>query len=123
MTHVSYASTVGSLMYAMVCAKSDFLQADSLISRYMHDPDKGHWEAVKQVLQYVKGTIDIYLVFEKDSTGKQECVRYVDFDYAIDLDKRRSITGYVFTLSQEPMSTLFYNLLLHCLLQRSSTWP
>jgi len=42
MTHEPYANIVGSLMYAMVCAKSDLSQADSLISRYMHDPDKGH---------------------------------------------------------------------------------
>jgi len=44
------------------------------------------------------------LVFEKDSIGKQECIGYVDSDYAGDLDKRRSTTGYVFTLSQAPMS-------------------
>jgi len=34
----------------------------------------------------------------------QECIRYVDSDYLGDLDKRRSITGYVFTLSQAPVS-------------------
>jgi len=47
MTRVSYASTVGSMMYAMVCTKSDLLQVVSVISRYMHIPEKGHWEAVK----------------------------------------------------------------------------
>jgi len=41
-----------------------------MISRYMHDPGKGLWEAVKWVLLYIKGTIDVDLVFEKDSTGK-----------------------------------------------------
>jgi len=40
----------------------------------MHDPEKGHWEAVKRVLQYIKGTVDVRLVIEKDSTGKQECI-------------------------------------------------
>jgi len=63
----------------------------------MHDLGRGHWEVVKWVLRYIKGTIDISLVFEKDSTGKQECVGYVDSDYAGDLDKRRSTTGYVLT--------------------------
>ena len=38
--------------------------------------------------------------------GKQECIRYVDFDYAGDLEKRWSTTGYVFTLSQALVSWL-----------------
>ena len=104
MTRVPYASAVGSLMYAMVCTRPDLSQAVSMISRYMHDPGNGHWEAVKWVLRYTKGTIDVGLVFEKDSTGKQECIRYVNSDYAGDLDKCRSTTGYVFILSQAPVS-------------------
>jgi len=70
MIRVPYASTIGSLMYAMVCTRPDLSQAISMISRYMRDPRKGHWEAVKLVLRYIKGTIDVKLTFEKDSTGK-----------------------------------------------------
>ena len=47
---------------------------------------KSHWEVVKWILRYIKGTIDVKLVFEKDSIGKQECIGYVDSDYAGDLD-------------------------------------
>jgi len=101
---VPYASAIDNLMYAMVCTRSDLSQAVSMISRYMHDLGKGYWEAMKWVLWYIKGTIDVGLIFEKDFTGKQECIRYVDSDYARDLDKRRSTTGYVFTLSQAPVS-------------------
>jgi len=104
MTHVPYANAVGSLMYAMVCTRPDLSQAVSMVSRYMHDPGQGHWEAVKWILRYIKGTVDVGLVFEKDNTGKQECIGYVDSDYAGDLDKRRSTTGYVFTFSQAPVS-------------------
>ena len=70
----------------------------------MHDPRKSHQEAVKWVLRYIKGTIDVELAFEKDSTGKKECIGYVDSDYAGDLDKCQFTTGYVFILSQAPMS-------------------
>ena len=51
------------------------------------------------MLRYIKDTIDIDLIFKKDVTDKQECIRYVDSDYAGGLDKFRSITRYVFTLS------------------------
>jgi len=47
MTHVPYANAVGSLMYAMVYTRLDISQAVSMVSRYMHDPGRGHWEAVK----------------------------------------------------------------------------
>ena len=47
MSHILYASVVGSLMYAMVCTRSDLSQAMSKVSRYMHDPEKDHWEAVR----------------------------------------------------------------------------
>ena len=59
---------------------------------------------MKWILRYIKGTIDVGLIFEKDSTGKQDCIGYVDSDYAGDLDKRRSTIGYVFTFSQAPVS-------------------
>jgi len=70
MTRVSYASAVGSLIYVMVCKRLDLSQAVSMISRYMHDRGRGYWEAVKWFLRYIKDTIDVGLVFEKDSTSK-----------------------------------------------------
>ena len=44
MTHVPYASAVGSLMYVIVCTRPGLSQAVSMINRYMHDPGRGHWE-------------------------------------------------------------------------------
>ena len=102
-THVPYVSAISSLMYAMVCTRPDLSQAVSMISRYMHDLGRGHWEIVKWVTVH-QGYIDVRLVFEKDSMGKQECVGYVDSDYTGDLNKRRSTMGYMFTLSQAPVS-------------------
>ena len=121
-THVPYVSAVGSLMYAMMCTRPDLSQTVSMVSRQMHDPSRGHWEAVKLILWYVKGTIGVGLVFKKNSTGMQKCVGYVDSDYAGDLDKCQFTMGYVFTLSQIP-GTLLCSLLLHFLLWRPSIWP
>ena len=98
MSHVPYANAVGSLMYAMVCTRPDLSQAVSMVSRYMHDPGKGHWEVVRWILQYIKDIVDVALVFEKDDGGKQERTGYVDSDYAGDLDKCWSTTRYVFLL-------------------------
>ena len=53
----------------------------------MHDLGRGHWEAVKWILWYIKVTIDIDLVFKKYVAGKHECIISVDSNYAGDLDK------------------------------------
>jgi len=47
MSEVPYASTVNSLMYDMVCTRSDIAHAVEVVSRYMSNPKKKHWRAVK----------------------------------------------------------------------------
>ena len=47
MSEVPYASAVGSLMYAIICIRSDITQAGGVIARYMSNPEKKHWRAVK----------------------------------------------------------------------------
>ena len=102
MSRVPYANAIGSLTYAMVCRRPDISHVVEVISRYMHNPGKDHWEAVKWILRYIHNTVNVGLVFEqKDS---QYLVGYCDSDYAGDLDKRRSTTGYVFTIANAPVS-------------------
>jgi len=73
----------------------------------MHDPIKGHWEAIKWILRYINDTKDVGLVLEKGSTCKQKYIGYIDSNYTGDLDKHRFITGYVCTLAQAPESWRF----------------
>ena len=82
-------------------------QAVSIISRYMHDPRKDHWEAVKWVLRYINGTIDVRLVFEKDSTSKQECIGYVDSNYVGDLTNTGLQRVCVYTVSSTSELALY----------------
>ena len=71
MSHISYASAVGSLMYAMVCIRPDLSQAINIVRKNMHDPDTSHREVVKWILRCIKGTIDVGLIFQKDTNVKQ----------------------------------------------------
>ncbi|KAH9718108.1 hypothetical protein KPL71_022089 [Citrus sinensis] len=102
MARVPYASAVGSLMYVMVCTRPNISQAVNIVSRYMHNPGKNQWLAIKWILRYLYKTVDVGLLFKKDCG--QQCVGYCDSDFAGDLDKRRSTTGYVFTLGGGPVS-------------------
>ena len=97
MDKVPYASCVGSLMYAMVCTRPDLAQAMSIVSRFISDPGESHWDALKWIIRYVKGSIDIGLIYDQKMNNSDLVVGYVDSDYAGCLDTRRSTTGYVFT--------------------------
>jgi hypothetical protein len=102
MSKVPYASVVGCLMYAMVCTRPDLAHAVSVVSKYMANPGKSHWDAVKWIFRYLKGTTNYGITFVKQKSDLS-VVGYVDADYAGDLDDRRSITGYVFTLAGGPI--------------------
>ena len=54
MFRVPYSSRVGSLMYAMVCTKPDIAHAVGVVSRYMNNLGKEHWDAVKWIIRYLK---------------------------------------------------------------------
>ena len=69
MSHVPYASTVGSIMYVMVCTRLEKSHAVSVVSRYMDHPEKIHWQAVKWILRYLIRTSHIGLVYEKVLTS------------------------------------------------------
>ncbi|GJU79718.1 retrovirus-related pol polyprotein from transposon TNT 1-94 [Tanacetum coccineum] len=100
-SRVPYASAMGSLMFAMICTRPDIAHAVGVVSRYMAEPGREHWEAVKRILRYIKGTPDVALCF-----GDSDLIvtGYVDSDYACDLDRSKSTTGYVFTLSGRTVS-------------------
>ena len=66
MDHISkvpYTSTIGSLMYAIVCTRLDITHAVGVVSRFMSRHGKQHWEAVKWILRYLKGSSDTCLCF------------------------------------------------------------
>ena len=96
MSRIPYANVVGCLMYAMVCTRPDISHAVGVVSRYMANPGKEHWSAVKWVLRYLRGTSSYCISYNKSS---EYVCGYVDSDFAGDLDKRRSTSGYVFTLA------------------------
>ncbi|GJU11250.1 retrovirus-related pol polyprotein from transposon TNT 1-94 [Tanacetum coccineum] len=96
MSKVPYANAVESLMYLMVCTRPDIAYAVSVVSRYLANPGKNHWEAVKWILKYLRGTANVGLVYGTDRGNHVDVTGFVDSDYAKDPDKGRSITGYAF---------------------------
>ena len=65
MLKVSYASVVGCLMYAMICTKPDLAQGVSVVSKFLANPRKQHWDAVKWIFKYLRGTTNYDIMFER----------------------------------------------------------
>ena len=65
MQKIPYASAVGSLMYAMVCTQPDIAHAVRVVSRFLSNPRKEHWAAMKWILRYLQGTSNMSLCFGK----------------------------------------------------------
>ena len=60
MSKIPYASAVGSLMYAMVWTRPDIAHAVGVVSRFMENPGKEHWQAVKWILRYLRGNLHLF---------------------------------------------------------------
>ena len=63
MLHVP--SAIGNIMYAMVYTRPDISHAVSVVSRYMDRPIKIHWQVVKWILEYLRGTSHVGLGYDK----------------------------------------------------------
>ncbi|KAA0026033.1 ty1-copia retrotransposon protein [Cucumis melo var. makuwa] len=90
-----YAKIIGSVMYLMNYTRPDIAYAVSRLSRYTHNPNRYHWDALRRLLRYLKGTIDYCLHFNKFPTILEG---YCDANWVIDNDEVNSTCGYVFLL-------------------------
>ncbi|KAL6316845.1 hypothetical protein AAG906_022515 [Vitis piasezkii] len=78
MSKVPYASAVGCLMYVIVCTRPNLAHV-SVVSKFLSNLGRMHWDVVKWIFRYLKG----------------------------DLDDRRSTIGYVFTLAKAAKESLW----------------
>ena len=86
-----YRSTVGALQY-LTLTRPDIQFAVNKACQFMHSPTLLHWQAVKRILRYLRGTIHDGLTIH----GSSNCglIAYSDADWASNPDDRKSTSGY-----------------------------
>ena len=93
---------VGALKYlTMTCP--DISYDVQHVSQFMGSPSDVHFEAVKQILRYLKGTLRVGLPVCR-SPDCSFLVAYSDADWAGCPDTRRSTTGYCIFLGPNLIS-------------------
>lgn len=53
-----YSNAMGYVMYSMICTRPNLSYVVSVLSRFMENYDKLHWQAMKWLHSYLKYTVD-----------------------------------------------------------------
>ena len=78
-----YTQIMGNIMYAMLCMRPNLAFAMGLVSRFLSNQGLQHWYAVKRILRYIKGTVNLRLCYQGEVL---ELRGYSDAEWAGDLD-------------------------------------
>ena len=62
---ISYLSAIGVLMYLANYTQPDIAFSINLLARYSSTPTKRHWNEIKHILRYLRGTSDMGLFYSK----------------------------------------------------------
>lgn len=84
---------IGSLMYAMLGTRPDICFALSYLSRYQDCASEDLWKALKRILRYIKGSINLKLIY--CSREDRPLLGYTDADWAGNTEDRKSTSGYI----------------------------
>jgi hypothetical protein len=97
-----YQSLMGSLRY-LVHTQPDICFAVGFLRRFMEDPRQTHVNAVKHLLRYIAGTWNFGIRYSKREE-RRNLLGYLDSDFAGGVKDRRSTSGILFFLGNEPIT-------------------
>ncbi|XP_019149876.1 PREDICTED: uncharacterized protein LOC109146678 [Ipomoea nil] len=96
-----FCQLVGSLFYLTI-TRPDISYSVGVISQFMTEPHDSHFVAAKRILRYVKGTLNLGLLYKPCAPFLLN--GFVDADWARDVNDRRSTTGYCFNIGSAAIS-------------------
>lgn len=95
-----YASEIGSLMYLTVGTRADLSFTINHLAQFSHNPAKQHWDALKRIYRYLKGTVDYGLTYGgPEIDWGTEFTAFADSDWGTMETSAKSTSGYVFLLA------------------------
>ena len=97
----NYRSLIGSLLYATI-TRLDISHVVGVFAQFMQSPTCVHLNVGRKVLQYLKGTINHGLFYDK--VNDLTISAFSDADWTGSMNDRRSTSGYVFLLGTTTIS-------------------
>jgi hypothetical protein len=83
MCDVPYHKAVSTLNWATLAMHPDIAFAVSAVARFAANPGPAHWEAVKWIFHYLKGTCNLWLIYGEASSPLEG---YADMDDSMSED-------------------------------------
>ncbi len=100
-----YRDITGHLSFLVTMTRCDLAFAYAELSKFVQSPGPVHLLAAELVLAYLKGTYTDGLVYSDPGPGLRNVLGgWVDSDYVSDPDTRKSVTGYVLSMNNAPIS-------------------
>jgi histone deacetylase 1/2 len=96
-----YRSLVGALQY-LTLTRPDISYAVNKVCQYLHSPTTVHFSAVKRILRYINGTLNLGLKFRPSNSMVVSA--FSDADWAGCVDDRRSTGGFAVFLGPNLIS-------------------
>ena len=85
-----YRGIIGSLIY-LSASRPDIMFSVCMCARFQSNPKQSHLIAVKRIIRYLLGTINLGLWYAKSSTCN--IIGYSDLDFAGSKTDRKSTSG------------------------------
>jgi len=96
-----FRSVIGSLQYLSL-TRPDIAFTVHKLSQFMHKPTQLHWQAVKRLIRYLKGTIYHGLSLTRSTSTTLSAFSYSN--WAGNPDDRTSTTAYILFLGGNVVS-------------------
>ena len=119
-----YQAIIGAVMFAMICTRPDIAFAVNILAQFASNPTTAHQQALKCILQYLRGTIDRRITYTGTSAN----------DLYLSSAATATPTGVVALVSAPSLATHFCwpaepsagraggRRRSHCRLSKLSTW-
>ena len=81
-------------MYMMLSSRLDLCYPVGYMGRFQQNPSEVHWQSLKRIVRYLKGTKTKELVFNRNCNSRA-IVGYADADWGSDINDRKSLSCFV----------------------------
>ena len=110
-----YRQLIGSLAYLMIGTRPDLAQPLSVLSQFLVNPGRVHYEAALRALAYVKATATVGLLYTSEASDTlPKIVGMSDASWATHEDSMTSQAGYFFNMCGAAVSWRSYKIKRVC---------